>query len=116
MYFSPRTEEIASDIAADTERVTMNDGELTSQVIMVRNTDFTEYQRDTLIDILNNWKFFIKAVADLSPPSTSQNFHIFTCFFGKFWQNCRLAPPPTRNPGSTPERRREPAVCLHCTP
>ena len=42
------------------------------------------------------------------PPSpTAQNFHNFMQFFGKFWQNRRLAPrwapPPAGNPGSAPE-------------
>ena len=35
-------------------------------------------------------------------PSTAQNFLNFIWFFGKLWQNHRLAPPPTGNPGSVP--------------
>ena len=37
-----------------------------------------------------------------SPPHMAQNFLNFMRFFGNFWQNRRLAPPPTGNPGSTP--------------
>ena len=51
ILLNAHTEQTVSDMAVDTERVTMNDGEFTSQVNMVRNTDFIEYQRDTLIDI-----------------------------------------------------------------
>ena len=43
------------------------------------------------------------------PPTTAQNFRNLIQFFGKFWQNRRLAPPrggsapvPTGKPGSAP--------------
>ena len=36
-----------------------------------------------------------------APPD--QNFLNFMQFFGKIWQICKLAPPPTRNPGSAPD-------------
>ena len=44
------------------------------------------------------------------PPHTDQNFLNFMQFLGKIWQICMLAsppggmaPPPTGNPGSSPE-------------
>ena len=44
-----------------------------------------------------------RSVADPRGRSPDQNFLNFMQFFGKIWQICILAPPPTRNPVSAPE-------------
>ena len=55
-----------------------------------------------------------QAVADLRgmggcpqrmPPLRPKIFSISCGFFGKFWQNCRLAQPLTWNPGSAPGKK-----------
>ena len=55
------------------------------------------------------WQIQGRHFRHVPPPPTVQNFCNFMQFFGKFWQNHRLAPPPgwlvpppMGNPGSAP--------------
>ena len=41
-------------------------------------------------------------VSNGDDPQTAQHVINFMHFFGNFWQNRRLAPPPMGNPGSAP--------------
>ena len=83
-------------------------------IIQCKFSSFKTQAYKCCLEIIGNCTtkgLILKAVVDLGGTPKAQNFLNFMQFFGKFWQNCMLAPrrvgaPPTEILGSAPGKNK----------